>query len=127
MKKGVFVIISILVIGLITYKYIYKEHRDIQIEAPFFRVEANEIMDEFSVGFKLTFEKYFDKTIQITGKLTAVNKTNLELNSNIVCYLNSPINLENSIGDIVTIKGRCIGFDDLLEELKLDQCSIVSE
>jgi hypothetical protein len=25
----------------------------------------------------------------------------------------------------VAIKGRCIGFDDLLEEIKLDQCSII--
>ena len=25
----------------------------------------------------------------------------------------------------VTIKGRCIGYDDLLEELKMDQCIII--
>lgn len=25
----------------------------------------------------------------------------------------------------ISVKGRCIGYDDLLEEIKLDQCSIV--
>jgi hypothetical protein len=28
------------------------------------------------------------------------------------------------VNDSVTVKGRCIGFDDLLEEIKLDQCTI---
>jgi hypothetical protein len=28
-------------------------------------------------------------------------------------------------GDIVVIKGRCIGYDDLFEIVKLDQCIII--
>jgi hypothetical protein len=29
------------------------------------------------------------------------------------------------VNDTIVVKGRCIGYDDLLEEIKLDQCSIV--
>jgi hypothetical protein len=46
------------------------------------------------------------------------------LDNTIICNLKSP---DSSIkkDQAVTVKGRVVGFDDLMGELKLDQCFII--
>jgi hypothetical protein len=53
-----------------------------------------------------------------------VNVENVTINNKIYCQFES-LNNDLKVNDSVAIKGRCIGFDDLLEEIKLDQCSII--
>jgi hypothetical protein len=69
-------------------------------------------------------KKYLEKAIAITGLVTAVNDTVVTLDNTIICNLKSP---DSSIkkDQAVTVKGRVVGFDDLMGELKLDQCFII--
>ena len=46
------------------------------------------------------------------------------INNKIFCKFDNIVNKIN-INDSIVVKGRCIGYDELLEEIKLDQCSIV--
>ena len=48
----------------------------------------------------------------------------ITINNKIFCNF-TKIFSELKVNDPISVKGRCIGYDDLLEEIKLDQCSIV--
>jgi nucleoside-diphosphate-sugar epimerase len=64
-----------------------------------------------------------DKAISISGKVTAVSDSIVTIDQTIICNFkstDSSINKEQTI----SVKGRLVGFDDLLGELKLDQCSV---
>ena len=71
-------------------------------------------------------KKYLDKTIQVSGKISGIDKNLVILDSYITTQI-SPIKKDLSIGNEIVVKGRVIGYDELLEELKLDQCTIINK
>jgi len=123
MRKWI-VLLIIVVIGIIAYNYIYKEHRDIESERAEFTVTSIDLSDEFVVNPSASEQKYLNKTIEVSGAISELNETDLTLDGSIFCQFRSKIQI--NIKDI-SIKGRFIGYDDLLEQIKLDQCSILTK
>jgi hypothetical protein len=64
-----------------------------------------------------------NKTVQISGKVTNVVDNVITLDEKVSCQLQ--VSKKVGVGSQIIIKGRVTGYDDLLEELKLDQCLIV--
>ncbi len=126
MKKRLWIILLIVIIGgFLGYNYIYQDHRDIDAETPEFTVTSQAIATEFSNDAATAETKYLNKTIMVSGNITEVNAKDITINNTLFCNLNEGYETTNfKINDNITIKGRCIGYDDLLEQVKLDQCSI---
>jgi len=118
-------LLVIVIIGVSIYNYIYKKHRVVKFEEPSFIVDSNEIFSEFSLNLEKANKKYLDKIIQINGKITTVNTFDIEIDQHIICYFLDSLENHISVNDNVEVKGRCIGFDQLLDEIKLDQCVLI--
>ena len=73
-------------------------------------------------------KKYADKTIETYGKITSLDLENnaIVLDNKVFLKMTEMISKDLTIQQTVKIKGRFVGFDDLLEELKMDQCIIVN-
>ncbi len=123
--KWILAILLLIIISSVVYNYIYKSHRNIETEIASFVITASDLVNEFTADIEKATEKYLDKTIEISGIVTSVDKTSLEIENNISCYFNNEINYGHLLKTTTTIKGRCIGFDELLEEIKMDQCTII--
>lgn len=106
------------------YDYLFPEHRSIQDEPPRFSLEANLFFNEFEANSKQAETKYLDQTISVIGVVTSVNPQNLTINRKIFCKFENTADMPK-LKDSIQLKGRCIGYDDLLEEIKLDKCSII--
>lgn len=124
MRKWVIVII-LLVLGFIGYNYLYKAHRNIEKESPSFVVPARLIINEFLDDPSISEKKYLNKTIEISGIVTENGGSYIILNNSVFCQFNTLIPLDLKVSDSLNVKGRCIGYDSLLEQIKLDQCTIV--
>lgn len=124
MKKNIIFILFLGVILFFGYQYVYQDHRDIENENPDFVNTADAIFNNFSKDKKQFEASYLDKTIEISGIVTELNTEYITLNSKIFCKFLNQIPTIN-INDQVIIKGRCIGYDDLLEQVKLDQCRLI--
>ena len=126
MKKRLWIILLIVIIGgFLGYNYIYQDHRDIDAETPEFTLTSEAIATEFSNNAATAETKYLNKTIMVSGSITEVNAKDITINNTLFCNLSDGYETTNlKINDNITIKGRCIGYDDLLEVVKLDQCSI---
>lgn len=111
------------VFGVATYKYVYQKHRNIQITEADFRSAPKELQYEFVKDSNVATKKYLNKIIMITGVVSEKDSESITLNDKILCYLST--NMDKNFNTTVTIKGRCIGFDELLEVVKLDECSLV--
>ena len=125
MRKWFIVLLIFAVLAFIGYQYIYQDHRDITSEESRFQIQAHILIEEFATNSKVAEDKYLNQTIEITGLVTDTDFENLTLNNQIFCQLLEPINKLQKDKPLV-IKGRFIGYDDLLEEIKLDQCSIIN-
>ncbi len=127
MKKKILIAVTVLLIlAFAAYRYMYKSHRDISTETVSYSASVKEVYTAFQQNDSLANAKYIDKTIEIYGKIT-----NLDLSNKIITvdekllarFTNSipnTLKLQNSIA----LKGRVVGFDDLLEEIQMDQCTI---
>lgn len=126
-RKLFFVISMILLLsGIIGYNYMYKEHRDISNEKAIYQLESKAFINEFSGSIDTTVAKYLDKTISLKGKVTEIEKDNFTLENTIVCYTDSTTLAQIIKNKVINVKGRSIGYDELLDLIKLDQVTIIN-
>ncbi|WP_243473242.1 OB-fold putative lipoprotein [Winogradskyella sp. MH6] len=125
MKRNWIALIIVLIITtVIGYNYVYQDHRDIESEQTEFTMSSVEINQLFSKNPTSAEQKFLNKTIEVSGLITDINSNDITIDDTVFCQFSN--NLEPSLNknEKVKIKGRVIGYDDLLEQVKLDQCSI---
>ena len=126
-KKVKIIGILLLVVLLVAISINYVFHggaRDLATEQTEFNVSSKDIILEFASNITKATNKYSDKAISISGKVTAVSDSVVTIDHTIICNFKSPdTSIKND--QLISVKGRLVGFDDLMGELKLDQCSII--
>lgn len=119
------ILIAIVIIAFIGYNYLYKEHRNIEGENAQYSLTAQQIHTEFNDDAVVSQKKYLNKTIEISGLVSEINKTEITIGDMVFCQFLEPITQQGiQLNSKITLKGRFIGYDDLLEQVKLDQCII---
>jgi hypothetical protein len=130
MKKRLKIIITliaffILISGLV-YNYVFNaEHRDITKEEAAISLSANELYLNFETDEASATVNYLDKVIETKGEISSVEDNDIVLNNRIQVSFNSQNTSLLKKGQLITIKGRCLGYDELLEVVKMDQATII--
>jgi len=127
MKSKLFIGICLaLLLAILSYNYIYQDHRNIKNEMAEFSLNSSDFYNQFLSDPVTSEKKYLNKTIEVTGLITEVNSQEITLDENIFCQFSESI--KNSFRENIPlkIKGRFIGYDDLLQQLKLDQSNIIN-
>jgi len=82
--------------------------------------------DEFKFLVTEDLKGWNNKVVQIKGLITQINDYGVLLNENIYCQFDQDTNLPSiAVNKEVVIKGKVVGFDELLMEIKLNQCTII--
>ena len=129
MKNKIWILlILIFILGFLGYNYVYKDHRNVSNESADFTVDVNLLSEEFKNNPETSEKKYLNKTLIITGEITEINKSDLTLSNIVFCDFTETI-ITNilKLNSSCSIKGRFIGYDDLLEQIKLDQCTLLTK
>jgi len=120
-RKFLIMILILLVGSYLAYNYIYQDHRDIKSETSQLEITAPYLLERFKTN---DGDAILNKTITVTGTITNLEEGAVTLDESVYATFD-----ENSSGlaidEKVIIKGRCIGYDELFEIVKLDQCSII--
>ena len=130
MRKKRIIGIAILLIGIVAiigYNYIYQDHRDIASEKPAYTFSAQELTQQFEVNEEEATSLYLNNTIQIHGELTNIDGQSLVVDDVVFLVLNEGETTpnQNKLHTNISLKGRCIGYDNLLGEVKLDQAILI--
>lgn len=131
MSKKIKIILSSLlllsVIGYFGFNYlVYGGARNVENEKTDFTSTSTDILNEYTSNVDKANIKYLEKAVALNGLISSISETEIILDQTIICSLkNAEPTLK--VGDKVTIKGRVVGFDDLMGELKLDQCFCLKE
>ncbi|WP_162126183.1 OB-fold protein [Flavobacterium phycosphaerae] len=123
--KFLIFVIVVLAVGFFAVRY-YVYHggkRDIQAEDTAFTVTSAAIVAEFTSNVEASNKKYLEKPIAVSGTVTSVKGTEVILDNTVNCSFTTA-NTIVKVNQKATVKGRVVGFDDLLGELRLDQCNI---
>jgi len=129
LKKIVIVLSIIIVVGIVAFPFIknYMVYnfgkRDIKSEEAAFTLKTKDIVAEFTTNEAAANKKYLEKPVAISGVITSVNDKEVIIDEVAICNF-STAEATLKAGQTVTIKGRVVGYDDLLGGVNLDQCSI---
>jgi hypothetical protein len=125
MKKVLWGLLAvILVVSAGIYFYLYKGHRDIQTEKPKFELTAEKLVADFQENQTLANQNYLNQTLQIQGVVKEMSDSAMTLSPGVFCTFSEVLE-HQLVKKAVTVKCRCIGYDELFGEVKLDQCSIL--
>ncbi|MCC9065967.1 OB-fold putative lipoprotein [Flavobacterium piscisymbiosum] len=125
-KRIAFLIAALLIIvsaGIyFYYGFLFKEARNIASEKPDFSITAEKLLEQYNSDPKKADVLYLNKTIEITGTVTKETDSVITIENTVFCLFTKKIK-EKHLDDKVTVKGKCIGYDELFQEVKLDQCT----
>jgi len=125
MSKILGIIAVIVIVSFFSIRYYAYNvgKRDIQSEETAFSVSSEAIINEFSSNAAASNKKYLEKPVTVSGIVTSINDKEVILDNSVNCnFLNVSKTLKKD--QKVTIKGRVVGYDDLLGEVRLDQCNL---
>ncbi|GAA4966585.1 OB-fold protein [Algibacter aquimarinus] len=121
-------IILVFVVGGLVYNYTFNtKHRNISVEEATVSMSAENLYNHFYNNEKLATTKYLDKVIEIEGKITSVENNEIILNDKIQVSFNIDKMPKVAEQILLTIKGRCVGYDELLEVVKIDQATVINK
>lgn len=113
----------VVLLGLfLAYSTIYKSHHQIEkLDLTFIGTAGN-----FEDAIQESPDDFVNAIVKLNGKISNVDPNGVILSQSIFCQFRDTESLtELKPNTEITLKGRYIGYDDLLDEIKLDQCIIV--
>ena len=113
-----------LIIIYITYN---KPHKDFDKSPIEDTIESIDLISFYQDNPDNANTRFLDKFILVIGTITDIEKNIIILDNSIVCTLDPSQIITNqiNINNEVSVKGRCIGYDDLLEEVRIDHSFIM--
>lgn len=121
-NKVVFIasVMMVLVVGVVNvYQYISMSPKDVVEITPEYLGDATEF--NFLVTDNLSY--WTGKVVQITGKVTELTENGVVMNGTIFCQFENGDDLQSIVeNQQINIKGKLVGFDEILMEIKLNQC-----
>jgi hypothetical protein len=126
-KKIAFLIVTLFImvsIGIyVYYGFLFKGARNIESERPTVTTSATNLLNDYNSNQEKSNALYLNKTIEVTGKVTRETDDVVVLNNSLFCLLIQK-KKNKLLNHHLSIKGKCIGYDELFQEVKLDQCVI---
>ena len=112
--------------GTVFFTY-NKPHKDFSAAQTDITLEAAKLYEHYQNDLSDANLKFLDKVLLVNGPVTELNSNLVIIGGNIVCSLDSSYVLDTGIklNDKISVKGRCIGYDDLFGEVRIDHCFIM--
>jgi len=113
--------------SIIIYVIYNKPHKDFDKSPIEDTIESIDLISFYQDNPDNANTRFLDKFILVIGTITDIEKNIIILDSSIVCKLDPSQIITNqiNINNEVSVKGRCIGYDDLLEEVRIDHSFIM--
>ena len=129
-KKKIIILVSLLSFLAVstTIYFIWNKPHKNYFNAPFdISIEGTKLNEYYQNDLMDANLKFLDKILLVSGPVTKLNSRLVIIGDNIVCSLDSSHVLDTSIKlyDEISVRGRCIGYDDLFEEVRIDHCFIM--
>jgi hypothetical protein len=101
------------------YYYAYKDHRNIASEGAVYTDTAIALKDSIVQNN----EAFLNQTVTVSGMVTFIDDHSITLDDALVAQFATGHTAQ--LNQQLTLKGRCIGYDDLFEVVVLDQSTVM--
>lgn len=118
------VLIGILLLATLGYKITFDtKHRVIAEEQVDYVLTAKDLQANFTIDEQEAVGLYLDRVLQLSGQVTEVEEASVVLDDRVQINFLEAVANSFQPGQELTVKGRCVGYDELLLQVKIDQAS----
>jgi hypothetical protein len=125
LKKKILMVFVFVGIVLGAYLYLYGNHRDISKETPKYEFTASDLLNAFEIDVSAANALYLNQPVLVQGQITEIEYQALGLDHNVYVSFDKEIDADTKQGNVISVKGRCIGYDELFGLVKIDQAVIL--
>ena len=127
MKKFFVAILILSFLILFGYWYVFENERNFATEDAIKISNVVNIISEYEQNQTKASAKYLNKIIEFSGNITYIDSKNktVMLEDKVFASFKTFNSSEVKINSKIKLKGRFLGYDELLEEIKLDNCTII--
>ena len=118
-SKRIFLGIVLILMAIGFYYYAYKDHRNIATEGAVYTDTAIALKDSIVQNN----EAFLNQTVTVSGVVTFIDDHSITLDNALVAQFATGHTAQ--LNQQLTLKGRCIGYDDLFEVAVLDQSTMM--
>ena len=112
-------VVLITMVGYSTYGYLFSAPTKPADANPEFMGQAQEF--SYLVTDNLAF--WVNKVVELTGEVSEITDDGILINGTIYCQFENGNDLKSIVeNQQINIKGKLVGFDEILMEIKLNQC-----
>jgi len=120
--KALISLVVLMLIAYFSYNYIYQQHRNVLLEKARYTLTSDSLFNHFKNNQTEANGLYINEIIKLKGVVKNISNTQLILHPGVVCKIDSNFVLSGiNPNDSLELKGRCLGFDDLFLEVKMDK------
>ncbi len=109
-------IIPIIVLGLFVY-FTKSIQPNYATKEPVLVTDAKDLIWRFQMD---AAKDLLFHVVKVNGKVTGMDSLLVIIDHKLICAPDPDTELNPTVGETITIKGRCIGYDDLLDEVRMD-------
>lgn len=123
--KKTSLLVPLLIAGMILtyvgYRFIYQPHDTVEQMDNLYKGDVDNFLE------MVQNDKVMGAgAVQLSGQVTSVDSNDFMIDGKIFCQIDSNIAIDGmQVGVDVSVLGRYVGYDELLEEVKLDFVKIV--
>ena len=115
-----FATIVVVVVGSFAWKMMDKDHRDVGAEVAQFKMAPEELVMVMSSGDS-TAAPYLNAVVELFGVVVENDEKRLVLEGGVIAAWDTTREHRSpKVGELLRIKGRVTGYDDLFEEVRMD-------
>ncbi|HSC54112.1 MAG TPA: hypothetical protein VLC98_10840 [Phnomibacter sp.] len=117
------VLLGVIVGSWAIWYVFFKPHRNVGSEKAAYTLSSADLSKAFATD-TAAVTKYIDQAILIEGPITAIEGGHISF-ENIICNMDStetPKLGSLQVGQSVKVQGRLTTYNDLMEEIMMDQC-----
>ena len=115
-----FAIILVVVVGFFAWKMMGKDHRDVGAEMAQFKMVPEELVMVMSSGDSMA-ATYLNAVVELFGVVVENDEKRLVLEGGVLAAWDTTREHRSpKVGELLRIKGRVTGYDDLFEEVRMD-------
>ena len=129
-KLGIAVIgllVGVIALGLLLNATFNPKPRVIANEKAAFQIPADELQYFFANNEETASQKYMDRVLEVLGEVTEIEGKSIVLDNRVLVNFLTITGEGLQEGEELIIKGRCVGFDELLLQVKIDQAEIITK
>jgi len=118
--------VLVMIVGFVLYKKVINpEHREIAAETTEFTLPVEDLQFHFLNNQGAANEQFIDKVVETYGTVTEIGANLVVLEDMVQANFLKESSQKIIVGDVIKIKGRCIGFDEFLLLVKMDQTTTI--